>query len=80
MLEPPAIGYVAVSQLAAWQELAAGWAVYEDWPVLRCVSCHGFVRRLADDDNRVYAYTDGQHTAAVVDHLRRSHLDLDPDR
>jgi hypothetical protein len=80
MLERPVIGVLARMQLAAWQDLARGWVAYEDWPHLRCVSCHQQIRRLADDTGTPYAYTDEQHLAAVVAHLRQRHMDLDPDR
>lgn len=80
MLEPPRISGLAVAQLAAWEHLAAGWAMYEDWPCLRCASCHISVMRLADDRNRAYTYTDEQRLLQVVAHLRQAHMDLDPDR
>jgi hypothetical protein len=38
------------------------------------------VELIADDSGRPYQYTDGQHRAAIVLHLRNRHPDLDPDK
>ena len=80
MLEPPTVSNVALGQLAAWEDLARDWATYEDWPCMRCVSCHVNVYRIADDDDKVYSYTPDQRLALTVAHLRQAHMELDPDR
>lgn len=80
MLEPPRLSYLATGQLAAWEQIADGWPMFEDWPCLRCASCLISVMRIADDQDHVYKYTDEQRRALVVAHLRQAHMDLDPDR
>lgn len=80
MLEPPVISPVAAGQLAAWEEIARGWALYNDDICQRCVSCHVAVWRLVDDTGNAYQYSEEQHLALIVAHLRQAHLELDPDR
>lgn len=76
----------AERQLAAWQELARDWATLRVldvdcgiW-VVRCASCFGGIYRATDRHGHEYRYSDAEIGALVVDHLRRSHPGLDPDR
>ena len=79
MLETARIGALAAMQLAAWEDLARGWALYEDEGFERCVSCCMGVIRLADDQGHPYRYTDDQRLVLTVAHLRQAHMNLDPD-
>ena len=76
---------VAARQLAAWEDLARDWTTFQifdpdagAWNE-RCGSCLAGLWRLADDTGNLYRYSDADKLAMVVDHLRRAHLDLDPD-
>lgn len=86
MLEPPKLSYVATDQLAAWEDLARGWATVAmlepgtNVRVERCSSCWVGVYRITDEHGTAYHYTDEQKLAAVVAHLRQAHMYLDPDR
>ena len=77
---------LARSQLAAWEQLAAAWAVYADTDpdsgiqVARCVSCHVGIWRLTDEAGNGYRYSAEQIKALKVAHLRQAHQDLNPDR
>lgn len=80
MLEPAVISSVAKGQLAAWEDIARGWALYNDDICQRCASCHIAVWRLVDEHGTEYRYTSEQRLALIVAHLRQAHMDLDPDR
>jgi hypothetical protein len=86
MLEPPVISHVARDQLAAWEELARGWATVAmkdpgtEVRVQRCASCWVGIWRITDEYAKPYRYTDEQKLALVVAHLRQAHMHLDPDR
>jgi hypothetical protein len=79
---------VAAGPLAAWEDLARGWATFRVYDVdpgaqawnLRCASCLGGICRLTDPHGKPYPYSDADMLALVVIHLRQSHMDLDPDR
>ena len=77
----------ARSQLAAWEEIAAGWPLYGDRGpapgalsrVELCRLCDRGVILIRDEQYRPYEYTDEQRLALIVLHLRNHHPDLDPD-
>lgn len=80
-LEPPKLGWQAVSQLAAWEAIAEGWASHDDLTtVRRCLACGQGIWLLTDVSGRGYAFTHEQILAQTVLHLRNFHPDLDPDR
>ena len=75
----PYLAPLAARQLAAWEQLADGWPLMEDAGVRRCVSCLAGVELITDPDGRPYRWTEEQHRANIVLHLRHRHPDLDPD-
>ena len=88
-LEQPQLGYQAVDQLAAWEEIARGWLVSHDAQhndalrrdrTYRCVECGKGVALALDSKGATYQYTQEQWLALVVLHLRNHHGDLDPDK
>jgi len=84
------MSHVALSQLAAWQEIAAAWPlvsagreVVPGGPVIQvaeCDRCGRGVLLQTDQAGREYSYTQAEWLAYVVLHLRTCHQDLDPDR
>jgi hypothetical protein len=74
------------ARLAAWEDLARGWATLRFYDVdaaawnERCASCLGGIYRVTDPNGKPYPYSDADKLALVVAHLRQSHQDLDPDR
>lgn len=78
------IAPVAKGQLAAWQDLAAGWSWYRDTDpdtgvtVARCTSCHVAGWRITDEAGNAYGYTVDELLALKVAHLRQAHQDQDP--
>lgn len=81
MLGPGGIAPLAQRQLAAWQQLAAGWRLQlNERFSLRCDDCGALVVLLTDALDHSYRVTPQQITDATVMHLRRCHEDLDPDR
>ena len=80
MLEQPKLSSVATGQLAAWEDIARSWTLYNDDVCQRCVSCHMAVWRLLDENGNAYRYSVEQQLALIVAHLRQAHMELDPDR
>lgn len=70
---------VAARQLAAWEDIARSWALYNDSICFRCASCHIAVWRRVDEHGNEYQYTNEERSALIVAHLRQAHMDLDPD-
>lgn len=71
---------VAARQLAAWQDIARTWPLYNDGICQRCASCHISVWRLVDEHGTEYRGTNEERQAMIVAHLRQAHQDLDPDQ
>ncbi len=76
---PGGLGALARQQLAAWQQLAAGWPLVQDGPCLRCARCQVNVIRTHDNRGLSYRYEQDQVLALTVAHLRACHEDLNPE-
>lgn len=76
---------LAEKQLAAWEDIARGWATLQIFDCdagawnERCASCLAGLWRHADEHGTAYEYADAEKLALIVAHLRVAHLDLDPD-
>ena len=70
MLGPSGLAPLALHQLAAWQQVAAGWQLRLDHGHLRCADCEGPVLAVADAHGRPYRITGQMITDATVMHLR----------
>lgn len=82
---PHGIAPVAARQLAAWEAIGREWKTAKVFDVdtgtwnEACAECWDGLYRLTDRHGKPYAYSEADRLAAIVAHLRRSHLDLDPD-
>ena len=80
-LEPPQLGWLATSQLAAWEAIAETWAGQDDYTTVhRCAECGQGIYLLTSVAGVPYRYTREQVLSLTVLHLRNFHPGLDPDR